>query len=53
MANLSKVYFINDRAKLGMNTSIVAKGQWLFEKAGLDECFGKDDSVAIKLHMGE
>lgn len=36
-----------------MNTSIVAKGQWLFDKAILSECFKKGDSVAIKLHMGE
>jgi len=51
--NLAKVYFVNDRATLAMNTSIIAKGQWLFEKAGLNECFEKDDSVAIKTHMGE
>jgi len=50
---LAKVYFINDRATLGMNTSIVAKGQWLFEKTSLNDCFEKGDSVAIKIHMGE
>lgn len=44
---------MSDRATMGMNTSIVAKGQWLFEKAGLNECFEKGDSVAIKIHMGE
>jgi len=53
LEDAAKVYFVNDRAKLGMNTSIVAKGQWLFEKSGLNECFVKGDSVAIKIHMGE
>jgi len=53
LEDVAKVYFINDRAKIGMNTSIVAKGQWLFEKAGLNECFDKGDAVAIKIHMGE
>ena len=48
-----KVYFIDDRSTWRMHTSLPAKAQWLFEKAGLANCFEEGDSVATKVHMGE
>ncbi|MHA1252383.1 MAG: DUF362 domain-containing protein [Candidatus Helarchaeota archaeon] len=48
----SEVYFMNARA-MSLETSLAAKGVWLFEKAKLYECFEPGDSVAVKLHMGE
>ena len=48
----SKVYFMDDRYA-GLVTSLPAKGQQLFDEAGLDACFEEGDSVAIKCHMGE
>jgi len=36
-----------------METSYVAKGQRLFDAAGLSECFKPGDRVAIKVHCGE
>jgi len=45
----SNVYYFGPRA----NISDVVKGQRLFEVAGLNECFKKGDSVAIKIHCGE
>ena len=47
-----KIYFMHARA-MNLETSMAAKGVWLFEKAGLDKCFEPGDSVAVKLHMGE
>ncbi len=46
---ISKVYYFGPR----INLSDVVKGQCLFEVAGLNECFKKGDSVAIKIHCGE
>lgn len=48
----SQVYFMDDRAR-GAASSMPAKAQRLFDHAGLGECFGKGDSVAVKVHMGE
>ncbi|MBD3229891.1 MAG: DUF362 domain-containing protein [Candidatus Lokiarchaeota archaeon] len=48
----SDIYFMHSRA-MNFETSLAAKGVWLFEKAGLNECFEPGDSVAVKLHMGE
>lgn len=45
----SKVYYFGPRAP----PSDIVKGQRLFEVAGLNECFSKGDSVAIKIHCGE
>jgi len=45
----SKVYYFGPRG----NMSDIVKGQRLFEVAGLNECFNKGDSVAIKIHCGE
>jgi uncharacterized Fe-S center protein len=45
----SKVYWFGPRCP----PSDVAKGQRLFELAGLNECFREGDSVAIKIHCGE
>jgi len=45
----SKVYYFGPRAP----PSDVVKGQRLFEVAGLNECFNKGDSVAVKIHCGE
>ncbi|MHA1751706.1 MAG: DUF362 domain-containing protein [Candidatus Helarchaeota archaeon] len=47
-----KVYFMHARS-MSIETSMAAKGAWLFEKAGLNECFKDGDSVAVKVHMGE
>ncbi|MHA1271323.1 MAG: DUF362 domain-containing protein [Candidatus Helarchaeota archaeon] len=47
-----KVYFMHART-MSIETSMAAKGVWLFEKAGLNECFEPGDSVAVKVHMGE
>ena len=47
--SVPKVYYFSPRAHL----SDVVKGQRLFEVAGLNECFTKGDSVAIKIHCGE
>ncbi len=45
----SKVFYMGPRAP----PSDVEKGQRLFEVAGLQECFGPGDRVAIKTHCGE
>ncbi|MCW4038191.1 MAG: DUF362 domain-containing protein, partial [Candidatus Bathyarchaeota archaeon] len=47
--SVSKVYHFGPRGRV----SDVIKGQRLFEVAGLNECFDKGDSVAIKIHCGE
>jgi len=47
--SVSKVYHFGPRGRI----SDVIKGQRLFEVAGLNECFDKGDSVAIKIHCGE
>lgn len=44
-----KVYWFGPRGAL----STVVKGQRLFELAGLNNCFSKGNSVAIKAHCGE
>jgi len=38
---------------VSLATSYVAKGQRLFDAAGLNECFKKGDRVALKIHCGE
>ncbi|MHA1279379.1 MAG: DUF362 domain-containing protein [Candidatus Helarchaeota archaeon] len=48
----SPVYFMHARA-MNFETSLAAKGVWLFEQGGLKDCIDKGDSVAVKLHMGE
>jgi uncharacterized Fe-S center protein len=48
----SKVYFMDDRYT-GLTSSLPAKAQQLFDHAGLGDCFGPGDSVAVKCHMGE
>jgi uncharacterized Fe-S center protein len=48
----SKVYFMDDRYS-GLTSSLPAKAQQLFDHAGLMDCFGPGDSVAVKCHMGE
>jgi len=54
MGNSSKVYFMGPRAPTGnVALSYVAKGQRIFDAAGLNECFKKGDRVAIKVHCGE
>jgi hypothetical protein len=47
-----KVYWMHARS-MNLETSMAAKGQWLFDKAKLNECFEEGDTVAVKLHMGE
>ena len=48
----SKVYFMDDRYA-GIQASLPAKAQQLFDHASLGDCFDPGDSVAIKCHMGE
>jgi len=48
----SKVYFMDDRYT-GLASSLPAKAAQLFDHAGLQDCFGPGDSVAVKCHMGE
>ena len=47
------VYFMDAKANTSVTTSVPAKAQWLFEKAGFNEVFAKGDNVAIKIHVGE
>lgn len=47
----SNVYVTNMRTKSGL--SLVDKVGLLFDAAGFTELFGKDELVAIKLHVGE
>ncbi|MCR4401334.1 MAG: DUF362 domain-containing protein [Firmicutes bacterium] len=47
----SRVYVTNMRTKSGL--SLVDKVGLLFDAAGFAQLFGKDDLVAIKLHVGE
>jgi len=48
----SKVYFASVRAKT-REESLLNKTHKLFKKAGFEDIIGKDDLVAIKLHLGE
>jgi len=48
----SKVYFMDDRAK-AIQDSLVAKMLTVFEAAELQHIVSPNDTVAIKLHMGE
>jgi hypothetical protein len=43
---------MDDRA-VGTTSGLAAKVQQLFDRAGLNECFDKGDSVGIKVHMGD
>ncbi len=50
---MSKVWFADARVRNYIVDSLEMKGRYLFDEAGLQNCFDKGDRVAVKIHWGD
>jgi uncharacterized Fe-S center protein len=51
--DMSKVWFADAKVRNYLVDSLEMKGRYLFDEAGLQDCFGKGDRVAVKIHWGD